>query len=79
MDNSILLVFPGLFRGDFKWGIIQLILAVVTSGLSGLVFMFIYNKLYLKDVIMGGYKAVDATCEFELVEAKVGMKLPRKD
>ena len=49
--------FPPLLRGDLKWGIILLILAVFTGGLSGLVFMFIYNKLYIKGLIEAGYKA----------------------
>ncbi len=48
--------FPTLFRGDFKWAIIIFLLALITVGLSGLVFMFIYNKLYIKDLIADGFK-----------------------
>ena len=47
--------FPALFRGDWKWGIIQFLLAWVTAGLSLFVFMFIYNDLYIKDLIKEGY------------------------
>jgi hypothetical protein len=49
--------FPPLFRGDWKWAVIMFIIAMITFGLSGLVFMFIYNKLYIKDLIGAGYKA----------------------
>ena len=36
--------FPPMFRSDWKWTLIMLLCALVTWGLSGLVFMFIYNK-----------------------------------
>jgi hypothetical protein len=31
-------------------------IVVLTWGLTGLVFMFIYNKLYIKDLIGSGFK-----------------------
>ena len=49
--------FPPLFRGDWKWAIIMFLLALLSWGLSSLVFMFTYNKLYIKDLIRAGYKA----------------------
>ncbi|MGL5189100.1 MAG: HrgC protein [Cetobacterium sp.] len=48
--------FPALFRGDFKYFLIQLLLAPLTLGFSSLVFMFIYNKLYIKDLLANGYE-----------------------
>ena len=48
--------FSALFRGDFKWAIIIFLLALITVGLNGLVFTFIYNKLYIKDLIADGFK-----------------------
>ena len=39
--------FPPLFRGDWKWAIIILLISCLTMGLSNLIFMFIYNKLYI--------------------------------
>ncbi|MBL4693364.1 MAG: hypothetical protein JKY92_08565 [Magnetovibrio sp.] len=53
--------FPTLFRGDWKWFAIILISGTVTMGISSLVFMFIYNKLSLKDLLMKGYKATSFT------------------
>ena len=32
------------------------LLSILTWGISGLVFMFIYNKLYMKDLIGSGFK-----------------------
>lgn len=69
--------FPALFRGDFKWAIIMFILSMITFGLSGFVFMFIYNKLYIKDLIGAGYKAQSiASGDMSLASAKIGMQIP---
>ncbi|GET11657.1 hypothetical protein SN811_01570 [Ligilactobacillus agilis] len=62
-------VFPPLFRGDWKWfGIIllaDLVLAILTAGIgtaiANLVFAFIYNKLYINDLLSSGYVASDET------------------
>ena len=45
-----------MFRGDWKWFSVQLILGLMTLGLSSIVFMFIYNKLYIKKLIGEGFK-----------------------
>ena len=48
--------FPPMFRSDWKWAVIMFICTIVTFGLSGLVFMFIYNKIYIKELLNNGYK-----------------------
>ena len=48
--------FPAFFRTDWKWFIIMLLVGMCTYGLSSLVFMFIYNKLYITDLINKGYR-----------------------
>jgi len=69
--------FPALIRGDWKWAVIQFILAVITMGLSVLVFMFIYNKLYIKDLIADGFKAESiASGDMKLANEKIGMEIP---
>lgn len=45
-----------LLRGDFKWSIIMLLLAVITFGISWLVMPFIYNKKYIISLLEKGYK-----------------------
>ena len=49
-------VFVPLFRGDIKYFLIMLVAALVTFGLSWLVFPFIYNQLFVKDLIAAGYR-----------------------
>ncbi len=73
-------VFPSLFRGDWKWFAIMLFLAIITLGFSNLVFMFIYNKLYIKDLIGAGYKAKSiGSGDLDYASAKVGMQIPTLD
>lgn len=58
--------FPALFRGDFKWAIIMFLLACVTMGVSWVVFPFIYNKLYIKEIISKGWVPADETARHVL-------------
>ena len=60
-------LFPALFRGDWKWALIMLGAAFLTFGLSWLVFPFVYNKLYLKDLVAKGYKPASEVDEQILV------------
>ncbi|GLR65041.1 hypothetical protein [Marinospirillum insulare] len=70
-------LFPALFRGDWKWAIIQLILGAITFGLSNILFMFIYNKLYIKELIGAGFKAQSiASGDMNFASAKIGMQIP---
>ncbi len=69
--------FPALFRTDWKWFAIMLIIAIVTSGVSFLVFMFIYNKLYITDLIEKGFKAVNIEDgDFAKANSKLGREIP---
>lgn len=55
--------WPALLRGDFKWFGIQLgiglTVAIFTLGfgvpVAFIVFGFIYNKLYIKELVKSGY------------------------
>ena len=61
-------IFVPLFRSDFKWAIIMSLLAMLTMGLSSLVFPFIYNKIYIKEMIEKGYKPIDNYAENKLMD-----------
>lgn len=45
-------------RGDWKYAGIMLVCAMITGGISSLVFPFVYNKLYIKDLLMKGFLPV---------------------
>ena len=69
--------FPALFRSDWKWAVIIFLLACITIGLSTLVFMFIYNKLYIKDLIGSGYKAQSiASGDMSYASSNIGIEIP---
>jgi hypothetical protein len=66
--------FPALFRGDLKWATIMFVTAalvgVFTLGFGawvpGIIFSFIYNKIYIKDLLEKGYRPADEHTQSEL-------------
>lgn len=52
--------FPMLFRGSFKWFLIILVTSLLTFGASIFVFMFLINKIYIKDLLSSGFKVESA-------------------
>ncbi len=69
---------PPLLRGDWKWAAINFILMLVTAGFSILVFMFIYNRLYITDLIRAGFKAKSITIgSLQEVETRMDITIPR--
>ena len=69
--------FPTLFRGDWKYFFIMLVCAMVTFGISTLVFAFIYNKLHINGLIDEGYTSDDAENVLKMLEGKIGREIPR--
>ena len=70
--------FVPAIRGDLKFFIIMFIAFWVTWGLSALVFMFIYNNFYIKELINRGFKAKSSR-GFTLNElsTRLGLEIPR--
>ena len=67
--------FPALFRGDWKWFLIMILADSFTLGLSHWVFIFLYNKLYLTDLLAKGYVPNDPFSEQALISK--GYFVPR--
>ena len=49
-------IFVPLYREDWKWFLIILIANIFTYGWASVVFAFIYNKIYINDLLEKGYK-----------------------
>lgn len=69
--------FPALFRKDWKWALIIFLLAGMTCYLSTIVFAFLYNRLYIRDLIADGYFARSITDgTIEQAAAKLEISIP---
>lgn len=68
-----------LVRGDIKWALIMLAISIVvgvpTLGIgacvSGIIFSFLYNKIYIKELLVKGYKPVTEEDKNILVENNI--------
>lgn len=71
-------LFVPLLRADWKFALIMLLVGMVSVGISWLVFPFIYNKLYIKDLIYNrGFKVTGSEKgDLKLIADKLEMELP---
>ena len=59
--------WPALFRGDWKWFgiilVIEIFVGCISYGIAvpfvAIIFSFIYNKLYINDLLSSGYVPSD--------------------
>lgn len=66
--------FPALFRGDLKWAAIMFIsscfIGLFTLGLGawipGIIFSFIYNQMYIREMMEKGYRPANPETEAAL-------------
>lgn len=47
--------FPAIFRGDHLIGVLVIFLNVLTCGIAGIIWAFIYNKSYTLKLLEKGY------------------------
>ncbi|MEO8244583.1 MAG: hypothetical protein ABI832_20000 [bacterium] len=69
--------FPALLRGDWLMAVVMFMLGPITFGISGFVFAFIYNKIYIKHLIGEGFKATSASQDLHFLTQKIGRKIPQ--
>ena len=48
--------FVPMTRGDWLYFLIMVVAQIFTLGLAGIIFAFVYNKIYLHKLIKDGYK-----------------------
>lgn len=64
--------FVPIFRGDWKYMLISLLAALLTFGFSWIIFPFIYNKLYINDLIYKGWRPADEVSQSILLQKGIG-------
>ena len=67
--------FVPLVRGDWAYFFIMLIASIVTFGISGIIFAFIYNRIYLQNSLNKGFKVKSYDGDKKLIESKTQIKL----
>lgn len=65
--------FPALFRGDFLMGVVFVVLALFTAGLSNIIVAFFYNKQFTTKLVEQGYQFADSEAVNSLARAKLGV------
>lgn len=53
--------FCPLFRADWKYLLIMILVDCLTFGFSSLIFPFFYNKLYINELLSKGYYPASET------------------
>tara|TARA_B100000686_G_C16614675_1_gene875742 strand:- start:668 stop:973 length:306 start_codon:yes stop_codon:yes gene_type:complete len=67
--------FVPLFRGDWPWFFIMLIASAISFGLAGILFGFIYNRIYIQNMLKKGFKIKSYDGNKKLIESKAQIKL----
>lgn len=62
--------FVPLFRGDAKWALVWLVAFFVLPVLSFIIQAFVYNKLYIQELIEKGYRAEKGTIPLDRIESR---------
>lgn len=70
--------FVPLCRADWLKALLIILVALLTFGLSNIVFAFIYNKLYIKDLIYArGFKVVRSDKgRLDIISQRLNVELP---
>ena len=68
--------FPALFRGHWLASLVMLFIGFVTGGLAWLVFPFLYNKFYVKNLIKEGFVVINTDANMAAIETYLGYEVP---
>ena len=61
--------------GDWTWPIFILIASPITFGLAGILFAFIYNRIYIEGLLKQGYAVISYWGDKREIESSAQIKL----
>ncbi len=64
-------IFVPLLRGDWKWVFIGLVITLFTMGIGWIFIPFIYNKSFVKGLLLKGYKPADEESKQALISGGI--------
>lgn len=64
---------PALFRGDILTGVLVLVASMLTFGIAGIIWAFMYNKRYTTGLLEQGYVFADTDANNTMAAAALGV------
>ena len=68
--------FPALLRQHWVGAGVQVLVALITGGLSFLVFPFFYNKWYINHLVQDGFVVDNASLPIDQIVSRSRLELP---
>lgn len=65
--------WPAIFRGDIGTGVLFILLQLLTCGVAGLIWAFLYNKSYTRKLLERGYAFADSEGVVALAKQRLGV------
>ncbi|RAU23641.1 hypothetical protein CU669_00600 [Paramagnetospirillum kuznetsovii] len=65
--------FPAIFRGEIVIGLVVLVINLLTFGVAGFIWAFIYNKQYTLRLVEQGYQFNGGEAEIAAARTKLGI------
>ena len=67
--------FVPVYRGEIGIGVLHLVIALISVGLSQLIFPFVYNRQFMNRMLTSGWQLDPADPNYEIARQKLNIVL----